>query len=106
MSIAYYMNFTEGHHGALDRIGGLPTHLPTSFPTCLDTGEQMAFLSQFYSTRERFNLPGILCIQMYQCLGIDEGEDPHPLALLVPVGAQVNDQKSGRQQPTIVSHDI
>ena len=30
---AWYMKFIPGHHGTLDRMGGLPSHLPPVFPT-------------------------------------------------------------------------
>jgi hypothetical protein len=106
MSVAYYMEFTEGHHGAPDRIGGLPTHLPEVFPKCVDTGEEMAFLSQFYSSQERFNVSGALCIQLYQCLGVDEGEDPTPIAVIVPLGASLNEADRGTPQPTVVPYDV
>lgn len=71
MSVAYYMEFAKGHQGTLDRIGGLPTHLPQAFPICSDSGQEMAFLAQLYASHDRFNVPGALCIQLYQCLGVD-----------------------------------
>jgi hypothetical protein len=31
----------------------------------------MTFLAQFYASPDRFNIPGALCMQLYQCLAID-----------------------------------
>jgi hypothetical protein len=106
MSVAYYMEFIKGHHGALDRIGGLPTHLPEAFPICADTGQEMAFLVQLYSFHDRFNVPGAVCIQLYQCRGVDDGEDPNPIAVKVPIGALLNEAHRGTSQPTVMPYDI
>ena len=59
-----YMRFVSGHHGSLDRVGGIPTHLPPE-----DLGgnlAQMYFVGQFYCSESRLNLPGTLCLQIYQ----------------------------------------
>jgi hypothetical protein len=103
---AHYMKFVPGHHGALDRIGGLPTHLPPEFPmTTKEVLEPkgkrrrkekrlpvemqpMAFTAQFYCTPERLNLPGALCVHVYQ-------ED-----------APENSEMLGRSNPEVTPHDI
>jgi len=104
MKSANYMNFSLGHHGALDRVGGLPTHLPTSPPVCEDSGELMGFLGQFYCAKGRLELPGIRCVQLYQCLG--SNEDPLPEVVLVPINSPENTTFQGVPYPGVTPHDI
>jgi hypothetical protein len=105
MSTAHYMQFIKGHHGAMDRIGGLPTHLPAVFPVALD-GRSMAFLAQFYCAPTRLNLPDTRCIQLYQDRDVGEGGGPWPTAIRVPLDAPLNTANSGTQLPMIKPHDI
>jgi hypothetical protein len=106
MPTAYYMRFMKGHHGALDRIGGLPSHVPLAFPRCPYSGQEMAFLAQIYCARPRFSLPETLCVQLYQRQGVGQGDDPCPVAVRVPLGAPVNTGNQGTCQPRIILHDI
>jgi hypothetical protein len=87
MRKAHYMKFLDGHHGGLDRLGGLPTHLPPTFPLSLSTGQDMTFLGQFYCHPGRLELDGVLCVQLYQ--GPPEDE-PCPVVVVVPIGAPIN----------------
>jgi hypothetical protein len=105
---AFYMHFHQGHEGqSLDRIGGVPSHLPESFPSGAGaSGGQLAFIAQFYCTSERLNIPGTLCIQLYQDRDVGEGGDPLPVAIRVPVGARQNTQRLGMVHPGIEVHDI
>lgn len=93
------MHFVAGSQTARDRAGGLPTHLPPAFPRCADTGEEMSFLMQLYCGPERLRLDDALCIQLYQCANVGEGEDPLPLAVKVPLGAELNRDHAGGAHP-------
>lgn len=102
MIAAWYMTFVPGHHGALDRVGGLPSHLPPAFPDN-GAGQPLRFLAQFYCDGTRLHLPGVLCLQIYQ----DEPDgDPIPVPVFVPVGALPNSNESGRPAPDVILHDI
>ena len=105
MPVAYYMRFTKGRHGAPDRFGGLPTHLPPVFPVCPGSGQEMAFLAQFYCAPPRLGLPDTLCVQLYQALDVGEGGEPAPVAVRVPLGSFTNTDNRGTPQPRVVPHD-
>lgn len=99
---AWYMRFVPGHHGAHDRVGGLPSHLPPAFP-CNHAGRALRFLAQFYCDGTRLNLPGVLCLQVYQ----DEPDgEVIPVPVLVPLGAAPNPEQRGTVYPGILPHDI
>jgi len=99
---AWYMKFVPGHHGALDRVGGLPSHLPPAFPQN-HAGRPLRFLAQFYCDGARLNLPGVLCLQVYQ----DEPDgDPIPVPVFIPVGAEPNTGQLGAADPRVIPHDI
>lgn len=100
---AHYMKFVPGQHGQLDRIGGLPTHLPPEFPLSPNSGQQMAFLGQFYEHPERLPLDGALCIHLYQCL---EDYDPWPVVVAVPKSAPLNLNQEGTPQPDVQPFDV
>jgi hypothetical protein len=102
------MRFQPGHHGnSFDRIGGVPTHLPDSVPrSAAASGEELAFIAQFYCTPERLNIPGTLCIQLYQEADVGEGGDPLPVAIQVPLGARENGRKLGIVHPGINPYEI
>src|SRR5262245_13607109 len=99
---AWYMRFVPGHHGALDRVGGVPTHLPRDLPTAYE-GHPLLFLAQFYCDGVRLNLPGTLCLQLYQ----DQPDgDPIPVPVLVPLDAELNASGQGVPYPGVLLHDI
>ncbi len=95
------MRFVKGGDGLLDRTGGLPTHLPPEVPHCWNSGEEMAFVAQFYCTPERLNLPDTLCIQLYQCREAGMGDDPLPVPVRVPLGASLNADQVGIAQRSV-----
>lgn len=99
---AWYMSFVPGSHGALDRVGGVPTHLPPSFPTNSE-GRPLRFLAQFYCDPVRFRLEGTLCLQIYQDLADD---DPIPVIVRVPLSAELNELQLGMPAADIAPHDI
>ncbi len=101
----WYMEFHEGHQGAMDRLGGLPTHLPPAFPTDSAAG-QLGFVGQFYSHPERLPLGGARCIQIYQSVDIDGGGDPTPRGVLVPAHAPTNTSNQGLRHPSLSPVDI
>jgi hypothetical protein len=111
MRKAYYMQFLEGHDGGrLDRLGGLPTHLPAKIPrfTTYDGKEknEFALLAQFYCTTDRLYLPDTLCIQLWQDPDVGEGGDPLPVAIRVPVTANENTERLGVIHPDVLPHEI
>lgn len=106
MRTAYYMSFVAGHRRGLDRTGGLPTRLPPEFPRCSNSGEEMAFLAQFSTSPERLDLPSTFCIQLYQCVDVDEGDDPLPVAVRVPIGAPPSREHQGRVHPSVGRFEI
>ena len=111
MKPAFYMRFLEGHNGrSLDRLGGLPTHLPERFPrftTYLgEEKEELAFIAQFYCTPDRINLPGTLCVQLYQDSDVGEGGDPLPVAIKLPLGAKENTERAGVVFPGLSEYEI
>jgi hypothetical protein len=105
MKPAWYMHFSEGRGGGggggggdgLDKIGGLPTHLPENIPICKLTCEPLAFIAQFYCTKDRLSIPNTLCVQLYQELE----DEPLPVALRVAFDARENQEQLGLAHPSI-----
>lgn len=94
------MRLVPGHHGALDRLGGLPSHLPPVFPRNPE-GRPLRFLAQF-ACGERLPLPGGY-LHLYQ----DDAEyDPLPVAVLVPASALENAGRAGEPQPGVLPFDV
>jgi hypothetical protein len=106
MIAAHYMHFSKGHRGGLDRLGGYPSHKPLTFPASPVSGEQMAFLAQFYCAPDRLNLKDALCVQLYQAVDVGAGGDPVPVAVIVPFGSRSNSGNEGTLQPRVVPHDV
>jgi hypothetical protein len=97
------MRFIAGHHGARDRIGGLPSHLPPAPSIYPETGKERAFLGQFYCSPGRLEVEGALCIHLYQ----DPDEDePCPAVVVVPTNAAENRTALGVANPRIKPFDI
>lgn len=103
MKPAWYMRFSEDSSpehdtgDCPDRIGGLPTHLPEGFPVCESTGETLAFIAQLYCTPERLAIQDTLCVQLYQ----DDEYEPAPVAIRIPIDAQLNRENCGLAHPDI-----
>lgn len=106
MISAQYMRFEEGRHGAIDHIGGLPSHLPAAFPRVGNSAQEMAFLAQLYCSPSRLNLAGMLCVHLYQDPDVGEGGDPLPIALALPLGSTINQESLGTANPTISELDV
>jgi hypothetical protein len=97
---AWYMRLVPGHHGALDRLGGLPSHLPTAVPSNTE-GRPLRFLAQF-ACGEHLPLPAGY-LHLYQ----DDPEyDPLPVAVLVPAGAPENIGGAGELQAGVLPFDV
>ena len=97
MRPAWYMRFSKGEADPLDRIGGLPSHLPKVFPTNKPIGEELAFIAQIYCTPERLSIPNTLCVHLYQAVD----DDPLPVAIRIPTDAAENRTSLGRAHPSI-----
>lgn len=98
MPIAHYMRFVAaaGHElGEFDRVGGLPTHLPTEFPTSTEFGTEYRFLMQLLSV-ERVGLRNCRCLQLYQSAELELGDDPLPSVVVVPWNSPKNQERRGR----------
>lgn len=91
------MRFSDGAENCLDKIGGLPTHRPEAFPTSESTGEELAFIAQFYCTPDRLTIPNTLCVQLYQ----DIEDEPEPVAIRLPLDARENLDNLGSVHPSI-----
>jgi hypothetical protein len=89
----------------VDRIGGLPSHLPPNLPCSRVTGLELCFLLQITSL-ELVGLKGWRSIQLYQSGEVDDGDDPTPVAVLVPLDAPRNDKGNGRVQPFLDTAEI
>ena len=65
---AYYAEYVHGHHGALDRIGGLPTHVPSFSPRC-ECADPIPFLLQLYFQGKQLSFVPreLMAIQLYSC---------------------------------------
>ena len=81
-SISYVMEYTTDERSG-DKIGGLPTHLPTNWPTCGCCQEFMPFIGQLNKS-DRLTLNGNLAIHVYTCL---DTRNPH-LEVLPPVARE------------------
>jgi hypothetical protein len=110
---AYYMRFTAGHHGSQDRIGGLPSHLPSAAPVWEVTGNELVFLAQFSCHPERLPLADSLCLQLYQNAESYVSDDnnpaqyePYVTAVLLPSAAPPNTAGMGRPCPNLRPFDI
>ena len=96
----WYAEYSTSASTLTDKIGGVPTYLPTSFPTSEMTGEELALMLEVFSE----NVPGLfddlLCLQIYGPKDLDE---PCRTPVLVPVlrGARLNEKKQGTACATL-----
>ena len=100
---AWYMKFTLGHRGSLDRVGGLPTHLPPAFPRSADGERPLMFIGQFHCHPDRLVLGDTFLLQVYQ--DVPHGL-PDPVVIRVPRDAPRNTQQLGTPAPGVLPHDI
>ena len=99
---AWYMKFVPGHRGALDRVGGLPTHLPPQWPSS-PTGRPLRFEAQFECDGIRLSLPDTFLLQIYRD---DPCQNPDPVVIRVPFDATENTDQIGISDPDAIPHDI
>ena len=100
---AWYMTFRRGHSGGLDRIGGIPTHLPPDFPRSPDPDSSLVFLAQFECHPERLALPDTFLLQVY--LHVTGGMET-PVVIRVGHDAEENVDGVGVPYPDVVPHDV
>lgn len=92
MKISYHMIFEKSYSGAMNKYGGLPTHLPKKWPQI--NGCDMSFLFKLYCDQEKLVIPNTLCIQGYQL--IENGDYNSDIVIVqIPLDAQRNLNNSG-----------
>jgi hypothetical protein len=96
------MQFIPGHHGAMDFVGGVPSHLPPAFPVSTETNLPMRFLAQFECDGQRLKIGTAKFLQIYQ----DDPEYAGEAVVLVEPSAPENKQRLGLIQPGVLPHDI
>lgn len=103
MKVSYHMNFGKGYSGALNKYGGLPTHLPLQWPQI--DGCNLSFLFQIYCDQEKLAIPDTLCIQGYQL--IEDGDYNSDIVIMqLPLNAQSNIRNEGVRDFTLEEGDI
>ena len=65
-SVSWLMEYSTRPGDTLDRVGGVPSHLPYVWPRCQACQGRMAFVGQLYAS-ERLPLDGHLALQFYVC---------------------------------------
>jgi len=90
MTTAYYAKYSPGHHGARDRIGGIPTHLPPQYPMCNDCNEPLTFIMQLYVDDKDLFDDSWLALQLYECKTCYE-----PSLIAIDKGARLNAKNEG-----------
>ena len=101
MTKSYLMQFVTDLKGRMDRIGGLPSHLPDSFPAG-PHGEELAFVAQFECIAPRLEIPDIKFIQVYQ----DPVGEPWPYAVTLGHDARENIEQAGLRHPDLSRLEI
>jgi hypothetical protein len=103
---AYYAQYKEGHHGARDRIGGLPLHLPAPYPTCSVCGKRLGLLMQLYVDDKELFPDDWLALQLYECA--EEGccMEGDSRLIVLPTGAAENTGNAGLAVPDAEPRDI
>ncbi len=102
--VGYYMQFSDKYTGELNKYGGLPTHLPTQWPSDEQFGG-WTFLCQFYCDGKMLSIPDTLCIQIYQLM-INDMESCDITVIRVPLDAKENTEKYGVSAAKIPEGDI
>jgi hypothetical protein len=103
MVAAWYMKFRDGHSGCLDRVGGLPTHLPPKWPRSSDGERDLRFLAQVHCDGTRLSLGETFLLQIYQ--DIPEG-DVGPVVVKLAHDAKQNARNEGQPDPGVKPFDI
>lgn len=92
MTTAYYAKYSPGHHGARDRIGGLPTYLPPQYPTCHECNEPLTFIMQLYVDDKDLFDDSWLALQLYEC---DRDSCYDQLLIAIDKSARLNTANEG-----------
>lgn len=103
---SYRMYFCSEYTGQLNKFGGLPTHLPPSWPKEISREEDLTFLCQLYCDGAKLAIENVLCIQIYQWVDSNGREGADPVVIPVPVGARKNLGKEGIRHPMLQEGDI
>jgi hypothetical protein len=103
-SISWVMEYYRRAAGTLDRVGGLPRHLPHVWPRRQLCQGRMGFVGQLYCG-DRLPLSGHLAAQFYVCDDcretFDQANDRVPIHLeLLPPTAEVNTSRTGVRCPS------
>ena len=70
MSISYLLSYVDNDDNNLDRIGGLPSHLPLAWPNCMCCRSPLSFIAQLYHPL-LFDYPegkNQMGLQLYTCV--------------------------------------
>ena len=101
---SYRMYFCNEYTGQLNKFGGVPTHLPPTWPKD-ESGDELTFLCQLYCDGEKLTVENTLCIQLYQWVkNGEEGSDP--IIVPVSIGARENLHGEGLRHPKLQEGDI
>lgn len=100
-SVSWVMEYVTRPGAALDRVGGLPSHLAYQWPRCQSCHEQLAFVGQLYAG-DGLPLDGHLALQFYVCQDCQEEHRGWLHMEALPPTAPANDRRVGvrcRSQP-------
>ena len=103
---SYRMYFCDEYTGQLNKFGGLPTHLPPTWPKDTSGEDDLAFLCQLYCDGIKLEIKNVLCIQIYQWVDSNGDEGGDPVVVAVPIGAGENLNKEGIHHPMLPEGDI
>ena len=111
MRDVWYPRYTSPSGRVRSRTGGVPDHLPPTWPCCAYTGRPLGFLFQVYASEVLATLPpDVLCLQFYQSLDNYTPSEPpgeiNPTVVAVPHGAAANIARSGVANSAIRELDI
>lgn len=91
--MSWVMEYSTRPGGTLDRVGGVPSHLPYTWPRCQACQGQMAFVGQLYSS-DWLPLDDHLALQFYVCDRCRERRKWMHMEAL-PTASPANDRRTG-----------
>ncbi|MGV3659755.1 MAG: hypothetical protein ACO1TE_06215 [Prosthecobacter sp.] len=97
MGQALYLDFSPAVEGSFGKVGGQPTKLPIQKPWRREEDAFYGFLLELRADELFFSVPGAEYVQLYQ--SIEEGDDPLPMAVVIPYGAQDNKEGTVQVRP-------
>lgn len=104
MPTAYYFDFKLGHHGAPNRVGGQPSHVPINKPWPASEDDYWGFIMQLVVDGTRLRVSDAAYLHLYQ--PIDDGDDPTPYVVIVPPDAPPNSSGSVVESPFVECWDV